>query len=521
MTTHNNHTIQLPKAIEHILIALALIIIPCISSCKDDDGGSNSPDPTSEDALFITSSSTIALADGSQQIEATFTSTGKPTVTPSADWLTITEFKDNGDGYYSLTATAAANTTSNNRDATISITCGTATISIPVSQKGVTTPTADDTSIIERMGMGWNLGNQFDSYNNEVASQTAWGNKAVTQATMDALKAIGIKTIRIPVTWLGHVGNAPSYTIDADWLNEVEQAVTFAENAGLNVIINIHHDGANSEHWLNIKTAATSSATNKDIKAKLSAMWTQIANKFSTKGDFLIFESMNEIHDGGWGWGTNRTDGGKQYATFNEWQQVFVDAVRATGGNNATRWLGIPGYCTNPDLTIEYLDLPSDPANRLMVAVHDYDPYEFTLNDKYNAWGHLADKSKGDTTNGSDEEKTITDTFAKLKKKFIDTGTPVYIGEMGCVRRASQRSENFRKYYLEYFCKAAKTYGLAPIIWDNGSTGTGQEQSGMIDHATGAFLNDGEELFTIMVNAVNNNDASYTLESVYNNAKIE
>ncbi len=519
MITHNNHTIQMPKAIERILIALALIIIPFLPSCSDDEGGNDSP--SQEDAVFITTSSSITLADGSQQIKASFTSTGKPTVTTSANWVSITELKDNGDGYYDLTATAAANTTTADRDATISITSGTATCTIPISQKGITLPDEDDASIVERLGMGWNLGNQFDAYNNGVANQTCWGNKAVTPATMDALVSVGIKTIRIPVTWLGHVGNAPDYTIDADWLNEVAQAVQYAENVGLNVIINIHHDGANSEHWLNIKTAATSSATNKDIKAKLSAMWTQIANKFSDKGDFLIFESMNEIHDGSWGWGANRTDGGKQYATFNEWQQVFVDAVRATGGNNATRWLGIPGYCTNADLTIEYLELPSDPANRLMVAVHDYDPYEYTLNDKYNAWGHLADKSKGDTTNGSNEEKTITDTFQALKTKFIDTGTPVYIGEMGCVRRATERSEAFRKYYVEYFCKAAKTYGLPAIFWDNGGTSTGQEQSGLLNHATGEFLNDGEEILRIMTNAFNNDDPSYTLQSVYDNAKIE
>ncbi len=156
-----------------------------------------------------------------------------------------------------------------------------------------------------------------------------------------------------------------------------------------------------------------------------------------------------------------------------------------------------------------------------MVAVHDYDPYEYTLNDTYNAWGHLADKSKGDTTNGSNEEKVITSTFSQLKEKFIDNGIPVYIGEIGCVRRATNRAESFRKYYLEYVCKAAKTYGLAPVFWDNGGTGTGKEQSGLFDHSTGEYLNDGEEVVKVMVNAIENTDAAYTLESVYNNAKIE
>ena len=64
------------------------------------------------------------------------------------------------------------------------------------------------------------------------------------------------------------------------------------------------------------------------------------------------------------GWGDNRTDGGRQYAVLNEWNQVFVDAVRATGGNNQTRYLGVPGYVTNIDLTVENFVLPQDVVDK-------------------------------------------------------------------------------------------------------------------------------------------------------------
>ncbi len=512
--TMNKHI----KLLRTIVIVSSLLLAPVLtSSCKDDSG---SEVEKVTDSVNLVGDATFATnTDGSQSISATFKSSGEPTVTADADWISITSVNNKSEGYYTLTASASANTTADDRAASITIACGTASASISVLQKGVVEP--DDDSIISKMGMGWNLGNQFDAYNDNVASETAWGNKAATQATMDALYAAGIRTVRIPVTWLGHVGDEPSYTIESAWLDRVAEVVSYAENAGLCAIINIHHDGADSKHWLSIKDAANSNNANTRIKAQLNAMWTQIANKFADKGDFLIFEAMNEIHDGGWGWGNNRNDGNKQYGILNEWNQVFVDAVRATGGKNATRWLGVPGYCTNPDLTISYLTLPTDEANRVMVAVHDYDPYEYTLNDTYNAWGHLADKSKGDTTNGSNEEKVITSTFSQLKEKFIDNGIPVYIGEIGCVRRATNRAESFRKYYLEYVCKAAKTYGLAPVFWDNGGTGTGKEQSGLFDHSTGEYLNDGEEVVKVMVNAIENTDAAYTLESVYNNAKIE
>ena len=126
-------------------------------------------------------------------------------------------------------------------------------------------------------------------------------------------------------------------------MNRVAEVVEYAEKAGLKAIINIHHDGHrhihedgfDEHHWLDIVGAAQNKDMNTAIKEQLKSIWTQIAQRFENKGEFLIFEGLNEIHDGRWGSGTNTTDGGKQYAILNEWQQVFVDAVRATGGMNA------------------------------------------------------------------------------------------------------------------------------------------------------------------------------------------
>ena len=380
-------------------------------------------------------------------------------------------------------------------------------------------PSGEDAwQVAKWLGLGWNLGNQLDAYSNGVANETCWGNKPATQTTFNQLAALGFTSVRIPVTWLGHIGEAPDYTIDKAWLDRVATCVEYAQNAGLNAIINIHHDGADSQHWLDIKGAATDEAINERVKQQLAAVWRQIAERFKDKGSFLIFESLNEIHDGGWGWGDNRTDGGKQYAVLNEWNQVFVDAVRAVGGENADRFLGVPGYCTNPSLTVEYFKLPADVAkNRLLVSVHFYDPYEFTLTDKYSEWGHTAAADKKESWGDEDNVRQV---FASLQTAFVDKGIPVYLGEIGCVHRSSERSEAFRKYYLEYVCKAAKTYGLIPFYWDNGSVGTGKECSGLIDRATGEPLNNGREIIEVMTKAMFTEDVDYTLESVYNNAPL-
>ena len=370
--------------------------------------------------------------------------------------------------------------------------------------------------VARKLGLGWNLGNQLDAYVDGMPDETCWGNGKATQQTFNKLAEAGITSVRIPVTWLGKVDEAPDYPIDKAWLNRVTDMVTYAENANLNVIINLHHDGADSQYWLSIKRASASEEANDSIKAQLKAMWTQIAQKFKYKGEFLIFESMNEIHDGGWGWGDNLNDQGKQYAILNEWNQVFVDAVRAVGGENDDRFLGIPGYCTNADLTLKHLALPEDGAEgRLMVAVHFYDPYEYTLNAKFSEWGHTGASGKKETWGDEDNVKKV---FGQLSEKYVAQGIPVYVGEMGCVHRGNERAESFRKYYLEYVCKAAREYGMAPFYWDNGAKGAGRECSGLFDHATGEYLNNGKEIVEVMKKAVFTRDKAYTLDKVYDGA---
>lgn len=380
------------------------------------------------------------------------------------------------------------------------------------------TPGIDATSpatVAQSLGLGWNLGNQLDAHQNGDPDETAWGNPKVTQEAIRQVAKAGFTTIRIPVTWINKVGPAPDYTIDAAWLNRVAEVVFYAENANLNVILNIHHDGAESKYWLNIKEAAKDEEVNRAVKAQLKAMWTQIATKFKNKGSFLLFEGMNEIHDGGWGWGENREDNGRQYAVLNEWNQAFVDAVRAVGGENEKRFLGIPGYCTNPDLTLEQLVLPADPAQRLLVSVHFYDPYTYTLECNFSQWGHTAQAGKKESWG---DESHVKELFGKLKAKFIDQGVPVYLGEIGCVHRSNATEEAFRLYYLEYVTCAARTYGLAPIYWDNGSDKAGRECSGLFHRTTGAFLNNAEEVVNAMRRGVYGSGADYTLDAVYQKA---
>ena len=391
-------------------------------------------------------------------------------------------------------------------------------LSVDIRQEGVELPAGTSGGLAAQMngrfGIGWNLGNHFDAFNNGVSGETVWGNPKATRVTFTELKAKGFSTVRIPVTWLGHVGEAPEYKIEEAWLDRVAEVVGYAESAGLNVIINIHHDGSESKYWLDVVGAARDEEIHKRVIAQTKAMWTQIAEKFKDKGDFLVFESFNEVHDGKWGWGTNRTDGGKQYRCLNEWNQAFVDAVRAVGGKNADRILGVPAYCTSVDIAIESFVMPKDTAeDRLMLSVHSYDPSEYTLTAKYSEWGHTADASK---KVAGDNEAELMRMFEKIHANFVSKGIPVYLGEMGCVNRATAREQRFQQYYLSYFAKLARIYGVPVILWDNGAKGAGNERHAFINHSTGAYCStEAEAAVKAFVGSYEN---GLTLEDIYNGA---
>ncbi len=475
----------------NILVALMALI-----SC----GNKVEPPQTPDVQLSVEPQAIAFSADGGEK-SFTIKSASDPSLTPWDNWYTIKRGERNEKTYeVEITVTAQENTSSEARSSKISVVYGDEKVYLEITQEAGSGnsgggnegeneyPVPNDGyawTVSNKLGIGWNLGNHFDAHSNGVSGETIWGNPKATEVTFAKVKAAGFTTVRIPVTWMGHIGEAPDYKIESQWFERVAEVVGYAEKAGLNVILNMHHDGADSKYWLNIKAAASSPAIHEQIMGQITAMWTQIASRFADKDDFLIFEAINEIHDGGWGWGSNRNDGGKQYQCLNEWNQAFVDAVRATGGNNEKRYLGIPAYCTNPDLAIETWKMPNDKyKGRLMVSVHCYDPYDYALAATKSEWGHTA--SKANKVAG-DNEADLEKVFKKLHDHFFIRDTPVYLGEFGCVNRNTAREQAFQQYYLRYFAKLSKIYGIPSVIWDNGAKGGGNESHAFIDHGTGEF----------------------------------
>lgn len=334
----------------------------------------------------------------------------------------------------------------------------------------------DAKTIVSQLTLGWNLGNSMDA----LGGETAWGNPMVTPALLQAVAAAGFKVVRVPVTWMQHFGPGPTFTIEPAWMQRVEEIVSYVIDAGMYAIINVHHDGAEGigGEWISLRDSSGALSPTHDmaVQQQFVAIWQQIATHFKDHGDKLLFESMNEIKVG-----YDKPDPA-YYPIINALNQTFVDTVRATGGNNATRCLVVPGYNTNIEYTLEGFVAPTDPApGRLILSVHYYDPWNFAGSGESHAWGMGA---PGADTWGQEDHADRQ--FEALKTKYISAGLPVIMGEYGAVHQDS--AQNYRRYYMEYITKAAVDRGIIPIYWDNGGKNSGADGFGLFDRATNQVL---------------------------------
>lgn len=327
----------------------------------------------------------------------------------------------------------------------------------------------------QKLVPGWNLGNSLEA----IGGETAWGNPATTQRLIDSIKSAGFRSVRIPVAWSGHFTDTSTYTIDSTWMARVEQVVGYVLKDSMYAIINEHWDGG----WQQ-PTQGDSAYVNH----RLAVMWKQIAVNFRDYNDHLLFAGLNEVAvTNDWGMPT-----AERARVENSFCQTFVNTIRSTGGRNSYRYLLVQGYRTDINATIASFVVPTDiTPNRLMVEVHYYDPYNFTINSGSTIyeWGMYAKDSKYTETWAN--EAYADGQFQKMKTTFIDHGYGVILGEYGAQARLNLGSPYlnaahaaYRKYYMQYITRSLERHGLVPVYWDNGYTG--DNAMGIFNRSTGA-----------------------------------
>jgi uncharacterized repeat protein (TIGR02543 family) len=337
----------------------------------------------------------------------------------------------------------------------------------PAAALAQTLPPA--TEVARQINVGWNIGNTLEASGGE----TAWGNPMINQQLIDSVKAAGFNAVRIPVAWDGHA-NQTTRTIDPAWMARVKEVVDYAIGRGMYVVLNIHWDGG----WLEEHPLFSFQAA---VNDKQRAYWTQIATQFRSYNEHLLFAGTNEVHaDFG-------TPTAEHITVQQSYLQTFVTAVRATGGNNASRTLVVQTYNTNMWHGMEFFSLPVDTvANRLIVETHYYDPFDYTLNPTGSClfWGAPFPVQSACTWA---QESYVDDLFARVRAEWIAQGIPVIIGEYGVGTRPNLNRDS-RAYWLEYVNRAAATNGIKTFYWDTGVDPSQTGGSALFNRNTGASV---------------------------------
>ena len=375
---------------------------------------------------------------------------------------------------------------------------------------------------VEHMRLGWNLGNTLDSNSGDTLNmwiehwtdrtpavyEKAWGQTVVKPELFKLFKEAGFNAIRVPVTWYPHMeakfkfntsSNSIWYPSKDDigtmvqtaWMQRVKEIVDYVIGQGMYCILNIHHDtGAANTAWL-----VADEATYTSQHERFEAIWQQIAETFRDYDEHLLFEAYNEMLDGDRSWcfasfgapgNYNAAKAKAAYTAINNYAQNFVDAVRATGGNNAQRNLVVSTYgaCNGGGNWSSHLQdplkemlLPNDPAGEehIIFEVHSY-PEVKNLN---NAKNEL--------------QNNIND----LKKYLVKKGAPVIFGEWGT--STEKAYENYRNNMLEfarYFVQQTKQAGMGTFYWMGLSDGADRDnpvftQPDLVDAITKGYYGEG------------------------------
>lgn len=470
---------------------LAIVGMTACSSSSNDE-------PSAEESVTI-SSGDITLPDYKAATEmVSFKATGSWTATSSASWCKL-EREQGLSNASGIQLTIEENSSSNERSATVKIAlasnvakAATITVTQPGKSDGETAPEGMEntaSTLVGKIKVGWNLGNTLESgtwdgwSGNDLDIETNWGNPKTTKAMITALKDAGFNAIRIPVRWYVHADN--DMNINSAWMARVKEVVDYAYSQGMYVVLNSHHDT-----WYDRLPVGYDETS---IRTKFAKMWTQIATAFKDYDEHLILSGANEIitltSSGSEDWSNASS---AQLKFESDLMQLFVNTVRATGGNNEWRCLMVQPWACNIDFAVSgKFTMPTDVrVDRLILEFHNYTwNYSTETSDACYFWGK-------DYSSYSpwykDGENNMDAVFGKVKTTFLDKGVAVIMGEFGCVQHNKSSDETkcdeSRAYYLKYVVSKAKSYGIPGFYWDNNCfTSKDGENFGLLDRKTCTF----------------------------------
>jgi endoglucanase len=343
------------------------------------------------------------------------------------------------------------------------------------------------TEWVSRVRVGWNLGNQLDSRTERGGTlrqlETAWVPSIVTPGLISAVYEAGFNAIRIPITWQKAIDD--DFTIREDWMARVREIVGYAVSQDMYIMINTHHD----DEIFRLHDRYMAESRHATIR-----IWEQIATEFESYSEKLVFQGFNEPRTRGspaeWSGGTS-----EERANLNALNQLFVDTVRATGGNNAERVLVIPTYAASASAAAqEGLVVPRDTVpDRIIVSMHHYSPWLFAL--------YTGDRGTRSWSASNNYDTSPINTYIRRAyNTFVRNGIPVMFTEAGAINRDNTDA---RVAWTEFYFSQSAERGIPVWWWDNSQSGVYQRGAGGAGETFGLFnRSTGEQTHPEIIDAI-------------------
>ena len=272
---------------------------------------------------------------------------------------------------------------------------------------------------------GVNLGNAL-----EAPQPGEWGVNPQQEYFQEIYKA-GFTAVRIPVRFSAHTSSGSPFSINPDFMDQVNKSVDAGLANHLIVILDVHHfDGMmeDPDRYGN----------------ELTAIWEQLSRMYQTYPDDLYFEILNEP---------------SRNLTPEKWNILAARIITIIRKTNPVRKILVDGspYASVDGLTS--LVLPED--NNLIATFHFYEPFEFSHQGA--EWVMDSDKWLGEQWKGTEEEKKeITKKLDEAARWSAQGNIPVILGEFGTITRADKAS---RVRWTRFVAREAERRNIGWIYW--------------------------------------------------------
>lgn len=307
-----------------------------------------------------------------------------------------------------------------------------------------------ETSPAGPLGRGINMGNMLEA----TPDEESWGER-VEESYFALIKSRGFTTVRIPIRWSlpNRTATTAPYTISPTFFQRVDEVIGWAEEQGLNIIINVHHYDELFE--------------NPDAhSARFIAMWQQIATRYRDKDpQKFYYEILNEPHGN---------------LTVQRWNTLLRNTITAIRAIDANQTLILTGANWGGASALNDLQIPEG-ENNVIATFHFYSPFNFT---HQGADWTSPIPPLGTTWPGSNVKSACraiqNELDIALNWSRSHNNIPVLLGEFGAYEKADMQS---RINWTAYVRKQAESRGFSFTYWEfcsgfgiyNNSTGQWNE----------------------------------------------